>query len=464
MSTEAALREQLRIAAEKLKEQDEFIQRVSEASKLPAVVIHHDKEHGKSIVELGSGAMAVVNGTQYAEGRSVYVLEETKQIVSEAVLPLVGMSGTVSRLKNDIVEVSVNGTERRVGLSRYCPELKLGDRVTLSFGGNLVLGLAARDDRAEFSEETNVSWGDIGGLEDAKLAIREAIEFPLTHKDLYGSYNRKPSKGVLLHGEAGNGKTMLGKATATAVSQGKAKGGFFYVKGPELLSMWVGETEARIRALFAKGRDYYKAHGVRAVLFIDEAEAILGSRERHSPGGVNTTVVPMFLAEMDGLSESGVFVMVSTNLPDTLDSAIVRDGRIDRRVYVGRPNEQSMNEILQLHLKSKPLSAQTIEEACGAASEAILSDKTIVKRQVVEKHGEVMLTMKDVISGAVVAGVVNRATENALRRDRENGAKTASGITKEDLVQSVLDSARELSGTDLRNAAHSKLRLQQGVN
>src|SRR5690606_37449367 len=159
--------------------------------------------------------------------------------------------------------------------------LKGGDEVLVGRHAAMILGkMPRRPVETAAYDVVNVDWAHIGGQAEAVAAMRDAVEVPILHGDLLRAYGRRPSKGVLLYGPPGNGKTLLGKAAATAIAKlhGKTSGGFTYVKGPELLSMWVGQTEKAIRVLFGRAREYAAEHGVPMTLFFDECDSLMGRR------------------------------------------------------------------------------------------------------------------------------------------------------------------------------------------
>lgn len=278
----------------------------------------------------------------------------------------------------------------------------------------------------------NVSWDDIGGLEDAKADMREAVEMPAKHSALFKAYKKTQIKGILLSGPPGCGKTMLGKACATALSniygKEKSRTGFLYVKGPEILNCYVGESEKTIRDIFFDAKHHKEEHGYPAVVFIDEADAILSSRGNLG-FSINNTIVPMFLTEMDGLEDSAAIVIIATNRPDVLDAAIVRDGRIDRKVTVSRPNQENASKIILMNMQKTVIHNDHYEtwEAMSKELAAIIwsSDCQIGKG----------MYLRDVVNGAMLANCVQIATSFAFQRDlKEN---KATGITMEDLKNAV---------------------------
>jgi transitional endoplasmic reticulum ATPase len=197
-------------------------------------------------------------------------------------------------------------------------------------------------------ENVNVTWDDIGGLDSIKDELKETVEYPVLHPDQYQKFGLAPSKGVLFYGPPGTGKTLLAKAVATEVSAN-----FISVKGPELLSMWYGESESNIRDIFDKARA-----AAPTVVFLDELDSIAKARggSHGDAGGASDRVVNQLLTEMDGMNaKKNVFVIGATNRPDQIDPALLRPGRLDQLIYVPLPDEVARLSILQAQLRNTPL-------------------------------------------------------------------------------------------------------------
>jgi len=197
-------------------------------------------------------------------------------------------------------------------------------------------------------EVPNVTWDDIGGLEDVKRELRETVQYPVEHPEKFLKFGMQPSKGVLFYGPPGCGKTLLAKAIAN-----ECQANFISIKGPELLTMWFGESEANIRDIFDKARA-----AAPCVLFFDELDSIAKSRGSSlgDAGGAGDRVINQILTEMDGVgAKKNVFIIGATNRPDILDSAIMRPGRLDQLVYIPLPDHKSRVAILKAALKKSPL-------------------------------------------------------------------------------------------------------------
>ncbi len=242
--------------------------------------------------------------------------------------------------------------------------------------------------REVFVEDPNVTWEDIGGLSEVKKEMRQAVEWPLKYKGLYKAMKAEAPKGILLYGSPGTGKTLIAKAVAH-----ESESNFISIKGPEVLSKWVGESEKAIREIFRKARQ-----AAPCVIFLDEIDSITPIRGRSSDSGVTERVISQLLIELDGLEElRNVVVIAATNRPDMVDPALLRPGRFDRLVKVIAPNFEGRKEIFKIHLKDAPISdnvklddlARETEGFSGADIAAICSEgKLIAIKNYVAEHEE----------------------------------------------------------------------------
>lgn len=224
----------------------------------------------------------------------------------------------------------------------------------------------------------NVSWDDVGGLDDAKQELKEAVEWPLKYPDKFEKFGIKPPKGTLLYGIPGTGKTLLAKAVAN-----ESDANFIAIKGPELLSKWVGESEKGVREVFRKARQT-----APTVIFFDEIDSIASNRGAEAgDSGVTKRVVNQLLTEMDGLEElDDVAIIAATNRPDILDPGLVRPGRFDRHIKVDTPDEESRLAIFKVHTKDMPLAkdvklsrlAKNTEGYVGADIEAVCREAAML--------------------------------------------------------------------------------------
>ncbi len=237
-------------------------------------------------------------------------------------------------------------------------------------------------------ERPNLHYEDIGGLEEAKRELREAVEWPIKYGQVFEYMNAAPPKGVLLYGPPGTGKTMLAKAVAT-----ESEANFINVKGPEFLSKWVGESEKAVRETFRKARQ-----AAPCIIFMDEIDSIAPVRGGEADSHVSERVISQMLTEMDGLeSLHNVVVIAATNRPDMLDPALLRPGRFDRLVRIAPPDIEARKQILRVHLKNKPIAsdvsvdelARRTEGFTGADLAAVVNEATMLAiRKVVAKTKE----------------------------------------------------------------------------
>ena len=206
--------------------------------------------------------------------------------------------------------------------------------------------------REVFVEVPDVEWTDVGGLQSTKDRLQEMIQWPLAYAEVFEAMDLDAAKGVLLYGPPGTGKTLLAKAVAN-----ESDSNFISIKGPELLSKWVGESEKGVRSVFSKARE-----NAPTVIFFDEIDSIAGERGQHSgDSGVSERVVSQLLTELDGLEElQDVVIIATTNRPDLIDPALLRPGRIDRHIHVPIPDEDARRAIFEVHTRKKPL-AETVD-------------------------------------------------------------------------------------------------------
>ena len=372
-------------------------------------------------------------------------------ILGTAVVPVLGgMATVVALLDQERCEVEAFGGQARAVLYLGGKKPKPGERVVLDEASCVALTNVGKPrSTLAYHGDTGVGWADVGGQEEAKRQLREAVEEPYEHPELYEKFGRAPAKGVLLHGPPGCGKTLLGKAVATSLAKlhGKkgAGSGFIYVKGPELLAKWVGSSEENVRRLFSQARLHKEEHGYPACVFIDEADAVLGRRgERQGVEGMERTIVPMFLSEMDGLEDASCFMLLATNRPDVLDPAVVREGRIDRKVLVGRPTERDVAEILERSLEGRPLAAPAPRLAAEGAR-ALFAPELALYVARLRDGEERRLCLGHLASGALAVAAAELATQFAIRRARAEGKAKICGA---DLVAAAAQLLEEQRAGD----------------
>ncbi|MGI8889456.1 MAG: AAA family ATPase [Chthoniobacterales bacterium] len=338
--------------------------------------------------------------------------------------------------------------------------LKTGDDVRVDANFRVALEVLASPQSQDhyLDEVPEIPWEKVGGQAEALQAIRDAIELPLLHEELFQKFKHATPKGFLLYGPPGCGKTLIGKATAyNLTKQLRGKSGsdmreyFMHIKGPEILNMWVGESERMVREIFATAREK-RREGYMPFLFIDEAESTLGTRRASRYSSILSTLVPMFCTEMDGIdSLNEVVIILASNRADLIDPAILRPGRIDRKIKVNRPSKEGARQIYRIYLNDElPYDPALLEgaESKGAAIDALIGrllDAQFAKREenrlleVTLRSGrKEALFRSDVISGAIIASIVERAKALAIKRAiasfSSGGADLGpEGITEADL-------------------------------
>jgi proteasome-associated ATPase len=394
----------------------------------------------------------------------------TRVLVNEAYV-IVGdlgfeMAGPVTKVTEVIGEDrlrvgSEHGLQSAV-LERSGPLMKLplksGDEVRVDPNYRVALEILTHPDSREhyLDEVPELPWSKVGGQEEALQAIKDAIELPLVHGDLFAKFQHSTPKGFLLYGPPGCGKTLIGKATAynltkklRETSGQEMKEYFMHVKGPEILNMWVGESERMVRDIFATAREK-RREGFLPFLFIDEAESILGTRRASHHSNILSTLVPMFCSEMDGIdSLHDAVIILASNRADLIDPAILRPGRIDRKIKVNRPNREGARDIYRIYLTDDlPYDGALAKEAgnIGAAVDRLIERVLELQfaRREENKFLEItlrsgrkeMLYRSDLLSGAIIASVVERAKAMAIKRTIATGDE--HGISETDLQQAFV--------------------------
>lgn len=293
---------------------------------------------------------------------------------------------------------------------------------------------------------------DIVGNDEALEQLRDAIRAPITHKELYEAYGLKMPKGALLSGPPGCGKTMFARAAASEMR--KLYGDsteFVCVSGSELQSPYIGVTEGYIKGIFTFAREYKSYHGYPLLVFMDEADVFLPDRTGRvrRVSSWEESQVATFLAEMDGIQESGAFMLLASNRPETIDQAVLRDGRCDFKITVKMPTVEAIQKILEKNFINVPLNKDfTLESLVFSAIESLMDPHKIIvdaqafKLRLKEEGIGIDLDIRTrhfllehIISGAMAASIPARAKRIAFNRDKEGG--TITGVRDEDVVKAV---------------------------
>ena len=317
-------------------------------------------------------------------------------------------------------------------------------------------------------EVPDVNYEDIGGLREQIELIRDSVELPFLHPELYRSYKLKPPKGVLLYGPPGCGKTLIAKAVANSLAA-KVGGGdetnsyFINVKGPELLNKFVGETERQIRQIFERARSIAN-EGRPVIVYFDEMDAIFRTRGSGLSSDMENTVVPQLLAEIDGVEDlRNVIVIGASNREEMIDPAILRPGRLDVKIRISRPDEESARSVAKLYitpdLPLDPEFAQQFsgaDDACAALIDALIdrmyrtdADNEFVELTYASGRKEV-LHYRDFASGAMIANIVDRAKKHALKASLKS--QLQGGLNPAHIDRAVAEEFAE--NDDLPNTAH----------
>lgn len=396
------------------------------------------------------------------------LLNEAYTVIAALGLPDVGELVTVKELL---------GTDRAMVVGRADEErvlrlagalqggvVKVGDALTMDGRTGYAMEKIPRSEVENLilEEVPDISYSDIGGLASQIEQIRDAVELPFLHPDLYREHGLKAPKGILLYGPPGCGKTLIAKAVANSLAQRAAersgvkdqKSYFLNIKGPELLDKYVGETERQIRLIFSRAREK-ASDGSAVVVFFDEMDSLFRTRGTGVSSDVETTIVPQLLAEIDGVERlDNVIVIGASNREDMIDPAILRPGRLDVKVKILRPDAESAADIFTKYVTTAlPFHADDVAANHGSLQETVdaMIQRTVEAMYATDKGNEFlevtyangdteMLYFKDFNSGAVIQNVVDRAKKYAIKDLLTSGEK---GIRIEHMLRAVVDEFRE---------------------
>jgi proteasome-associated ATPase len=320
-------------------------------------------------------------------------------------------------------------------------------------------------------EVPDIDYSDIGGLARQIDQIRDAIELPYVHADLFREHHLRPPKGVLLYGPPGCGKTLIAKAVANSLAkevarktgEAESKSYFLNIKGPELLNKYVGETERHIRLVFQRAREK-ASEGTPVIVFFDEMDSLFRTRGSGVSSDVENTIVPQLLSEIDGVeSLENVIVIGASNREDMIDPAILRPGRLDVKIKIERPDAESARDIFSKYLTPNlPLHPDDLAEHGGDRDRTVAE---MIQRSVERMYAETevnrflevtyangdkeVLYFRDFNSGAMIQNIVDRAKKMAIKDFLETGAK---GLRVQHLLTACLDEFKE--NEDLPNTTN----------
>jgi len=387
--------------------------------------------------------------------------------------------GEVVRLKDRLAKeraiVSMHGDEERVAeIAEPLQGIKLsvGDVLLFDNRSGLLLEKLPKSEMDEviLEEVPDVTYSDIGGLKTQIETIMDAIELPFVYPELFKEYRLSPPKGVLLYGPPGCGKTLIAKAVANSIAKrleskkGKdVRSYFLHVKGPELLNKYVGESERQIREVFSKAKDKAE-EGMPVVVFFDEMDALFRTRGTGISSDVESTIVPQFLSEIDGVeSLRNVIVIGASNRQDLIDPAILRPGRLDIKIRIDRPDKDSAKDIFGKYLiKELPFNKYELDQEGGDVQKLVerLVNITVEQMYSVDEENKFLevtyangekeiLYFKDFVSGAMIQGIVSRGKKYAIKRMITTGE---GGIKGDDLLTAIKDEFKE--NEDLPNTTN----------
>jgi len=407
-----------------------------------------------------------IKRTELRKGREV-VLNEALNVVE---VKGFDSQGEVVRLK-DVLEggralVTLHFDEEKVadlGDPLLAERLSVGDHLLYDVRSGYVIEKLPKSEAEELvlEEVPDVDYAHIGGLQKELEQVRDAVELPFLHPQVFAEYKLSAPKGVLLYGPPGCGKTLIAKAVANSIAKklgdrsGKEiRSYFLHVKGPELLNKYVGESERQVREVFKKAKERAE-DGHPVIVFFDEMDALFRTRGTGVSSDIESTIVPQFLSEIDGVERlRNVIVIGASNRQDLIDPAVLRAGRLDVKVKVGRPDADAARDIFSKYISTElpfaeedvarhggdrhalveRLTAMTVEAMYAASEENKFIEVTYANG---EKE---VLYFKDFASGALIEGIVSRAKKFAVKRVIAN---EGTGLRSDDLIRAIREEFKE---------------------
>ncbi|HEX4490452.1 MAG TPA: proteasome ATPase [Acidimicrobiia bacterium] len=343
-------------------------------------------------------------------------------------------------------------------------KIRAGDHVLMDARSGMLVEKLPRPEVEELilEEVPDISYDDVGGLDDQIEMIKDAVELPYLYSDLFQEHDLQPPKGILLYGPPGCGKTLIAKAVANSLAHrvsektgnAKTRSYFLNIKGPELLNKYVGETERQIRLIFQRAREKSE-EGVPVIVFFDEMDSLFRTRGTGISSDIESTIVPQLLAEIDGVeSLKNVIVIGASNREDLIDPAILRPGRLDVKIKIERPDAESARAIFTQYLRTDlPISADETKMAGGDTPRAVAlmiasaveamyatGDENKFLEVTYQNGDKEVLFFKDFSSGAMIENIVRRAKKLSIKRTIAGGTR---GIGTQDLLDSIKQEFRE---------------------
>ncbi len=400
------------------------------------------------------------------------VLNESFNVVLARAPELNGEAVILKEILEDGVRAMIVGRadeERVVELSEELlnspVKLRAGDTLLMDSRTGLLLERLPRPEVEELvlEEVPDISYDDVGGLDDQIEAIMDAVELPFVHRELFGEYELPPPKGILLYGPPGCGKTLIAKAVANSLAKKvaevtgnrAARSYFLNIKGPELLNKYVGETERQIRLVFQRAREKSE-EGMPVIVFFDEMDSLFRTRGTGISSDMESTIVPQLLAEIDGVETlKNVIVIGASNREDLIDPAILRPGRLDVKIKVERPDEAAAQSIFHRYLRPDlPLDVDEVQSLGGGdpakAVQAMIERTVQVMYSTGDENRFIEVTyqngdkeimyFKDFSSGAMIENIVRRAKKLAIKREIAGDGR---GIRTQHLLDSIRQEYKE---------------------
>ncbi len=398
------------------------------------------------------------------------VLNESLNVVLARKSEIAGEVVTLKEVLDDGTRALVIGRadeERVCELAdelQHSTKLRSGDHLLMEGRSGLLLEKLPRPEVEELilEEVPDVSYDDVGGLDDQIEMIKDAVELPYLYADLFHDHDLQPPKGILLYGPPGCGKTLIAKAVANSLAKrvsektgnARTRSYFLNIKGPELLNKYVGETERQIRLIFQRAREKSE-EGVPVIVFFDEMDSLFRTRGTGISSDIESTIVPQLLAEIDGVeSLKNVIVIGASNREDLIDPAILRPGRLDVKIKIERPDEESAKSIFNQYLvPTLPIAPSEVKKAGGDPEKSIrrmideavdnmysVGDENKFLEVTYQNGDKEILFFKDFSSGAMIENIVRRAKKLSIKRTIAGGER---GIASQDLLDSIKQEFRE---------------------